>query len=126
MVSIRFKTSDGTSFLSYKNAVKYEVERRGKVCREISRYKHKDLPAAQAQYLRVRKDFFTEVKRLHGHRRGFKLVSALEDNLIVAKQHLQHLIAMYKAYRAELRQLEKDYGKPEDVFKDNPLLNTFF
>lgn len=126
MVLIRFKAFDGTSFLSYKAAVQYEIDRRRKVCKEISRYKRKDLPAAQAQYLRIRKDFFAEVKRLRGHRRGFKLVSALEDNLIVAKQHLQHLIAMYKAYRAELRQLEKDYGKSENIFKDSPLLNTFF
>ena len=126
MVSIRFKALDGTSFLSYKAAVQYEIDRRRKVCKEISHYKCKDLPAAQAQYLRIRKDFFAEVKRLRGHRRGFKLVSALEDNLIVAKQHLQHLIAMYKAYRAELCQLEKDYGKSENIFKDSPLLNTFF
>lgn len=126
MVSIRFKTSDGTSFLSYKDAVQYEIDRRRKVCKEISHYKCKELPAAQAQYLRARKDFFTEAKRVRGHWRGFRLVCALEDNLIAVKRHLQHLIAMYKAYRAELRQLEKDYGRPEDIIKDNPLLNTFF
>ena len=126
MVSIRFKTLDGTSFLSYKDAVQYEVDRRKKGGREISHYKRKELPAAHAQYLRARKDFFAEVKRQRGHWRGFRLAAALEDNLTAAKQHLQHLIAMYKAYRAELRQLQKDYGKPEDIFKDNPLLNTFF
>lgn len=126
MVSIRYRTFDGNFFALRKNAVKYEVDLRKKTCKKISHYKRVTLPAAHAQYLRAKKDFSTEAKRLRGHRCGFKLVSALEDNLIAAKQHLQYLVTMYRSYRAELRQLEKDYGKPENIFKDSPLLNTFF